>query len=554
MELLAEAAVRAVVLALAVAFVLKILGIRAPRLVHRAWTAVAAIMLLLPVFLAWAPRVAMPVLPQNGVVVLAPGSHGTIGQRDVATTAVAAVTPDTPRRITLRTAATAGYFAGVAVLLFRLGIGLHRAGAIRRRATWRHGRLSHPHCVTPMTVGVLAPSVILPGDWVDWDPEDLAAVLAHEHEHVRRRDPLVTVISLVNRAVFWFHPLSWWLHREIARRAEQACDAAVITRGHDVDRYSSCLLRFARRVTATRGRIAPVATAMPGSGLPQRLHLLAVSPSKVPSAARVACAALVGGVVAVACCLATPEAARRTATAQRTTNTAQRTGDVKWLVHTTPHFEVFHEGLTPQQIAGAERDAEAAYRRLSQALRYDMPRSVPLILVRRDNEAPVLVEEAQVLIARSGAPRRQVVILPIESIDRGTNLIVHELTHQFAFEIVPKTSASAPLLIEGLAEHMRGRWQPGDLRDVRAVAATGAVPPVREPDINSRPWGHALFDFVRAEHGEEGVRRLLFALRSRGTVAQAVPMAFDTTNDNFDQAFQAYVIATFGQRRSRDQF
>ena len=106
-------------------------------------------------------------------------------------------------------------------------------------------------------------------------------------------------------------------------------------------------------------------------------------------------------------------------------------------------------------------------------------------------------------------------------------------------------SASAPLLIEGLAEHMRERWQAGDLREVRAAAATGAVPRAREPEINSRPWGHALFDFIRAEHGEEGVRRFLVALRSRGTVAQAVPMAFDTTHDNFDQAFQAYVIATF---------
>jgi len=54
-----------------------------------------------------------------------------------------------------------------------------------------------------------------------------------------------------------------------------------------------------------------------------------------------------------------------------------------------------------------------------------------------------------------------------------------------------------------------------------------------------------LFDFVGAQHGEEGVRKLLFALRARDTLVQAVPMAFGVTFDRFDQEFRGYVMTRY---------
>jgi hypothetical protein len=86
-----------------------------------------------------------------------------------------------------------------------------------------------------MTVGLLKPTVILPTTWLQWSPADRAAVLDHEEEHVRRHDPLILLIALINRAVFWFHPLAWWLHRQIARtgrgvRATRRCCLAGMMR------------------------------------------------------------------------------------------------------------------------------------------------------------------------------------------------------------------------------------------------------------------------------------------------------------------------------------
>ena len=50
----------------------------------------------------------------------------------------------------------------------------------------------------------------------------------------------------LNRAVFWFHPLAWWLERRLSALSEEACDAAVLARGHDPFAYSEYLLGLAR--------------------------------------------------------------------------------------------------------------------------------------------------------------------------------------------------------------------------------------------------------------------------------------------------------------------
>ena len=82
---------------------------------------------------------------------------------------------------------------------------------------------------------------------------------------------------------------------------------------------------------------------------------------------------------------------------------------------------------------------------------------------------------------------------------------------------------------------------------MRAAAAARAIPTIAALVNTDRHWAHAVFDFVAAQDGAEGVRRLLFALRSQQTLPQAVPLAFGVTFEQFEQAFRSYVIATFTQ-------
>jgi hypothetical protein len=432
------------------------------------------------------------------------------------------------------------YVAGAGLLLLRLALGLRCARAIRLGAVPARGRLTHPACVTPITVGVVAPAVILPADWVGWDEAELSAVLAHEEEHVRRRDPLVGAVALLNRAIFWFHPLAWWLPREISRLSEQACDAAVIARGHDREVYGACLLRFARRVAGAGGRMAPVSMAMPGTGLQERLGMLARPEAAHPSGPRLVCAATACAALVVVCAAAAPTAA------PSQDGRFLAPDQAGWVVDASDHFEIVHNDLPADRVSGAIRDAEAAYTRLSGALKHDLSERVALVLVPRDGDLSAGAAHALDRVLGDDPARRRVVI-SLESLDRRTGLIVHELTHPFAFDIVPDTSRLMPSLIEGLAEHQRGVWLAEDLRSTRTAVATGFVPSLTSLAITDRHWAHAVFDFVEVLHGGEGIRQLLFALRAHETLEQAVPMAFGVTPDQFDQSFRDYVTTRFGR-------
>jgi hypothetical protein len=213
-----------------------------------------------------------------------------------------------------------------------------------------------------------------------------------------------------------------------------------------------------------------------------------------------------------------------------------------WPVVTAEHFEIVHDDLTADRVSDAVRDLESAYAQLSAALEFDMPRRVRVVLVRRDSDLA-----AQAVGDAGATTRDQRVVLSLESLDRRSGIAVHELTHRFAFEIVPETSRIAPVLIEGLAEHQRGAWAAQDLQRMQAAAGAQAIPAVAALVNTDRHLAHAVFDFVAAQFGDEGVRRLLFALRAHETLPQAVPMAFGLTLDQFEQDFRRYVAATFGR-------
>jgi len=289
-RLMVECAVRVLLIALGTAAVLRLLRVKSPGARHAAWAGVMVLMLLLPLWTAWGPRAAVRVLPAAPAPAL------------VASPFVLASTPTLPAESQSAVPAVrsapwdwlaAVYLSGVFILLARLAVGTLRAQALLRRAERREGRPASPSCAAPVTVGWLRPAVILPECWLEWPPSQLDAVLAHEGEHVRRRDPLVEWLALLNRAIFWFHPLAWWLERRLSALAEEACDAAVLERGHDPYEYSAYLLELARSVGRSGMRVDVVGMAMPGSSLPQRIRrILARGPAPRLTRVRALCLAI----------------------------------------------------------------------------------------------------------------------------------------------------------------------------------------------------------------------------------------------------------------------
>ena len=114
----------------------------------------------------------------------------------------------------------------------------------------------------PVTVGWFRPVILLPADWSSWSEPMLAAVLTHEQAHVRRGDVWVNLIAQLNRSLYWFHPLAWFLGRRLAALAEAACDDAVIESLGDRTGYARHLLDVASRLTKHSGRLQPAGVAM----------------------------------------------------------------------------------------------------------------------------------------------------------------------------------------------------------------------------------------------------------------------------------------------------
>jgi bla regulator protein BlaR1 len=61
--------------------------------------------------------------------------------------------------------------------------------------------------------------------------------------HVRRRDNLSAAIHMAVEALFWFHPLVWWLGARLVEERERACDEEVVELGSEREIYAESILK-----------------------------------------------------------------------------------------------------------------------------------------------------------------------------------------------------------------------------------------------------------------------------------------------------------------------
>ena len=104
--------------------------------------------------------------------------------------------------------------------------------------------LSSASILEPGVFGVFGPVLLLPDGIGDrLAPAELQAILAHELCHVRRCDNLATLMHMVVEAVFWFHPLVWWLGARLMDERERACDEEVLRMGSEAEAYAEGILK-----------------------------------------------------------------------------------------------------------------------------------------------------------------------------------------------------------------------------------------------------------------------------------------------------------------------
>jgi bla regulator protein blaR1 len=131
---------------------------------------------------------------------------------------------------------------------------------------------SAPGLLEPGVVGFFRPILLLPEGIAEClTPRQLEAVLAHELCHIRRRDNLTSGIHMIVEAVFWFHPLVWWIGARLVEERERACDEAVLSLGNEPQVYVEGILNVCKIYLESPLRCVPGVT---GSDLKKRIQAI----------------------------------------------------------------------------------------------------------------------------------------------------------------------------------------------------------------------------------------------------------------------------------------
>ena len=145
------------------------------------------------------------------------------------------------------------WFVGMSMMvLFSLGQYL-RLGKRLRGAVLLQKRIYLADFVdTAFVMGILRPRIYLPAGLSGQEQE---FILAHEHQHLRRGDPLWKLLGFEALCIHWFNPLVWLAFVLASRDMEMSCDEAVIRKLGSRIRadYSSALLRLSTGARALPG-------------------------------------------------------------------------------------------------------------------------------------------------------------------------------------------------------------------------------------------------------------------------------------------------------------
>jgi TonB family protein len=99
----------------------------------------------------------------------------------------------------------------------------------------------------PLVWGWFRPVILFPDAALDWTIDAKRFALLHELAHVKRWDNWTLLLTKLAQAVYWFHPLVWWLSARLSDEQELACDDRVLAAGVSAPAYAEMLIGVARK-------------------------------------------------------------------------------------------------------------------------------------------------------------------------------------------------------------------------------------------------------------------------------------------------------------------
>ena len=311
LAILAESALRSLLLGGVVWIGLNLLRVRNPHVHMTSWAMVLVASLSMPLLMHWTTvTVTVDALPVPAAEHLWPAgqlrSPSPEPLHDRAPGWSRALPPPLARQpapsMNWLALATVVYALVAGLLLLRLAVGLY--------LTWRLARAAKPMREPwtadwsvrvssviggPVTFGS---TILLPPQCFDWDVRKRQAVLAHEGAHVANRDFYLLLLASLNRSVFWFSPFAWWHLTRLAELAEIISDARALEVVEDRLSYAEILLDLVQHVRRAPAGIE-MARACTVRSRVERILAATTAPAKLGWGKRIGTAAVILPVVIV---------------------------------------------------------------------------------------------------------------------------------------------------------------------------------------------------------------------------------------------------------------
>jgi bla regulator protein blaR1 len=237
LAILAESALRSLLLGSAVWVSLNLLRVRNPHVHMTCWVMVLVASLAMPLLMHWTTvtitREALPVPAAEHLWPAGSGVPEPVGASLPSELGAPFAAHSEPyAAVNWFAVATIIYASVAGLLLLRLALGIHLTWRVVRAAKPMHEPWTGNWRVrvsdligSPVTFGS---TILLPPQYIEWDLRKRQAVLAHEGAHVANRDFYVLLLASLNRAVFWFSPFAWWQLARLAELAEFISDARAL--------------------------------------------------------------------------------------------------------------------------------------------------------------------------------------------------------------------------------------------------------------------------------------------------------------------------------------
>jgi hypothetical protein len=229
-----------------------------------------------------------------------------------------------------------------------------------------------------------------------------------------------------------------------------------------------------------------------------------------------------------------------------------------WKVYRSTHFTIYFYEKERAALPKVASYAESAYDDISRALNFQIPKSINLIYYSTHadfEQTNTILNFLPEGIGAFALPSRNRMVLPIDMPDEKlAQLIAHELTHVFQFEILfggnyirAQTTNAPQWFTEGMASYFGNDEDNKDRMVLRDAVLADQVPEIAETGniqgFFAYRFGHSVFDFIEAEWGKDAVRDFVFEFRNQigGNVERVIKRAFNISAEDFDVKFRRYL-------------